>query len=185
MIIVIILVSLIPIWMFFSYQIKRASPAEQWPLLSLDLKLVYEEDPARMTGDWSGRRAQINSLSDGVTVTMWLKTPTRLRVECGPKAAVLKRNLPVAPHPVAALEPAFQQYLARCSDKAAGHAVFDSALQGRLAYMKDVDFVGTDISVIWTVAHLKDVAEAQAILHALGAIADALEKFPTGDSPLA
>jgi hypothetical protein len=138
-----------------------------------------------MTGDWGGRRVQINTLSNGVTLTMWLKTPTSVRVECGPKAVVLKRNLPIAPNPVAALEPAFEQFLARSSDKAAGPAVFDSSLQGRLAYMSEVDFVGTDISVIWTVPHLKESADAEPILHALGAVAEALEKFPAGGSPLA
>jgi hypothetical protein len=178
MIIVIILIALVPLYLFFSYQMKRSSPTEQWPVLAPDLKLVYETDPSRMTGAWGARRVQINTLSNNVTLTMWLNTPSRLRVDCGPKDEMAKRPALIAPYPVAALEPEFDKWLARCSDQAAAPAVFDSALQGRLAFMPEVDFVGNESSVIWTVPRLKELTQAQAILHALNAVAETLERFP-------
>jgi hypothetical protein len=184
MIILYILVALLPVALYFSYQVKRSSPSEHWPVLSTELNLSYEDEPARMTGDFSGRRAQISALSDDVTLTMWLKAPTRLRVECGPKAVAPKGT---ALKPITAIEPAFgENLLAWTSDAAAGANVFDTTLQIRLAYMARVKFNCTEISAVWTVPDLKDAVEAKAILHGLTAVAEALERFPlTGGAPRA
>jgi hypothetical protein len=179
MTIIIAAVVLVAIVLFFANSIRRRTPSEQWPLLAPNLKLGYEDDPARMTGDWVGRHVQVLSLPASVSLTMWLKTPTRLRVECGPKDAVAKRPGYSSAESVAAVDAAFRdKFLARCSEKNPGAVVFDGALQIRLSDMPRVDFVGSDQSVIWTLPDLKDQAEAESIFGALRVIVDSLERFP-------
>jgi hypothetical protein len=179
MLIFIALVALVPIGLFLSHLLRQNDPSQQWPILATGLKLSYENDPARITGDRGGRRVQIIVIPTGVTVTMWLKRPTDLRVECGPKDVVAQRSKESMPTAVPVLDELFgKKYVGLCSDPAAAAGVFDAALQIRVSDMERVDFVGHGASVIWSLPSLKREAEAAAILDALTAVSESLERFP-------
>lgn len=166
------------IWYFWREH-KLNTPSLQWPAMKAVLGLTYEANPPRLGGAWNGRKVAIESVDGAVTVTTWLNAETRLRVECGPKDLVTKRAGMLVPDAVAANEPSFRdRLLARCSDKAAGPLVFDSTMQQRLASLPDVDFVGEQFRVVWTVPVVKDLNQTEALLGALCAVADGLESFP-------
>jgi hypothetical protein len=181
-----VLLAMIPIGLYFWVEHKTSTPSLQWPALGKILSLQYAAAPPRMSGNWSGRRVAVESGPGGVTVTAWLDAPTGLRVECGPAELVTKRAGLVVPDPVEPLDLAFRgKLLARCSVKAAGPTVFDAGLQKRLAALPHTDFIGEDTRVVWTVPVLKDPDGAEALLGALCAVADGLESFPRGGTPLA
>jgi hypothetical protein len=181
------LVALIPIGLYFWREHKMSTPSLQWPVLAKILGLEYDNAPPRISGNWNGRRVAVESgPGDVVLVTAWLNTATSLRVECGPKELVTRRAGLVLPDPVEALDRDFRDKMAaRCSEKSAGTTVFDAALQQHLAALPEVDFVGADTRVVWTVPALKDPNSAEKILGALCAVADALEHFPRAGRPLA
>jgi hypothetical protein len=179
MTLLLLVAGLIPVGLYFWREHKTSTPSLQWPILAKILGLQYEAEPPRMSGKWNGRTAAVETSPAGVALTVWLNAPTVLRVECGPKELVAKRAGIVLPDPVEPIDRDFRdKLLARCSDKAAGPTVFDAALQQRLAGLRDVDFVGSDTRVSWTVPVLKDPDSAEAILGALCAVADGLEHFP-------
>lgn len=181
-----VLAALIPIGLYFWREHKTSTPSLQWPTLAKILALQYDAAPPRMSGNWNGRRVAVESSPSGVTITAWLSAATSLRVECAAKDVVTKRAGLVLQDPVDPLDPAFRdKLLARCSVKAAGPTVFDAALQKRLAALAHVDFVGEDTRVVWNAPVLKDPDGAEALLGALCAVADGLESFPRGGTPLA
>lgn len=176
---ILVLLAAVPFGLFFWREHRMATPALQWPILAGVLRLQYEAAPPRLSGSWNGRRVAVQTEDGKVTLTAWLSAATRLRVECGPKELVTKRAGIVLPDPFEAGDRAFRErLLARCSDKAAGPTVFDAAMQQRLAHLPDVDFVGQDTRVVWTVPALKTPDSAEALLGALCAVADGLESFP-------
>jgi hypothetical protein len=176
-----------PIAYYFWRDTQMRTPSRRWPKLSGPLGLAYEANPPRMSGNWNGRRTAVEAAPGGATLTVWLPRPTRLRVECGLKDAVARRAGVVVPDPVEPLDPAFRdRLLARCSEKAAGPVIFDAALQQRLAALPDVDLIGAESRVVWTVPLVADIDRVEATLAALCAVADGLEQFPqTGGNPRA
>ena len=178
--------AMIPLGLYFWVEHKTTTPSLQWPTLAKILALQYDAEPARMSGNWNGRRVAFESGSGAVTVTAWLNGETSLRVECAPAEVVTKRAGLVVQDPVEPIDRAFRdKLLARCSVKTAGPTVFDAALQQRLAALAHVDFIGEDTRVIWNVPVVKDPDGAEALLGALCAVADGLESFPRGGKPLA
>lgn len=177
----------VPVGLYFWREHKTSTPSLQWPVLGKILNLQFEDAPPRLKGSWNGRELSFEALaSGGVRATAKLGAVTRLRVECGEKALVTKRAGTVVPDPVDPLLPDFRdRLLARCSDKAAGHVVFDENMQTRLVGMPDVDFVGQGSAVTWSIPALKDPDTAEAVMGALCAVADALEGFPQGGKGLA
>ena len=176
----------IPFALYFWVEHKTSTPSLQWPALAKILSLQYFDAPPRMSGNWNGRRVAVEAGSGGVTLTAWLSAATSLRVECGPAALVTQRAGIVVQDPVEPLDPAFRgKLLARCSDKAAGASVFDAGIQQRLGALPHVDFIGEDTRVVWTAPDLKDPDSAEALLGAVCSIADGLESYPRGGSPLA
>jgi hypothetical protein len=181
------LFGVVPFALYFWRESELRTPSRRWPKLAGLLGLAYEANPPRLSGTWNGRRLAIETAPAGVTLTAWLAKPTRLRVECGLKDLVARRAGVVVPDPVEPLNGIFRdRLLARCSEKAAGPVVFDSALQQSLAALPDVDFVGADTRVVWTVPLIADIDRTEAALAALCAVADGLEQFPlTGGLPRA
>jgi hypothetical protein len=176
---IIVLLALVPFAFYFWREHKMATPSLQWPVLAKILALTYEADPPRMSGNWNGRRIAVEHSEGKVLLTAWLSAATSLRVECGPKELVTKRAGIVLQDPFEPTDRAFaERLLARCSDKAAGPTVFDSALQQRLRDLPSVDFIGQDTRVVWTLPEFKDPNAAEAVLGALCAVADGLESFP-------
>ena len=176
----------VPFALYFWVEHKTSTPSLQWPALAKILSLQFFTSPPRMSGNWNGRRVAVESGPGGVTLTAWLSAETSLRVECGPADVVTKRAGLLVQDPVEPLDPAFRaKLLARCSDKAAGGSVFDAGIQQRLAALPHVDFIGEDTRVVWNAPALKDPDGAEALLGALCAIADGLESFPRGGTPLA
>lgn len=175
------LLAVAPIAWYFWREHKLDTPSLQWPSMKDALGLTYEANPPRLGGTWNGRKVAIESVDGGATLTAWLAAETRLRVECGAKELVTKRSGMVVPD---ALEPTERDFrdrlLARCSDKAAGPIVFDATMQQRLASLKHVDFVGEQFRVVWNVPKVRELAETEALLGALCAVADGLESFPKG-----
>jgi hypothetical protein len=181
MLIFLCLVALVPIGLFVVHLLRTNDPAQQWPILATTLKLSFDSDPSRITGDWGGRRVQIIVIPSGVTVTMWLKRTTGLRVECAPKDVVAKRSPESMPTAVPVLDEIFgRKYVGLCSDPSAAGTIFDAALQIRVSDMEFVDFVGAGSSVIWSLPSLKKQAEAESVLVALTTIAESLERVPAG-----
>lgn len=173
-----IVIALVPISLYVMHQLGLMNPSKRWPVLATSLKLSYDDDPPRITGDRGGRRVQIVAVPAGVTCTMWLKKPTYLRVECGPKDAVNRRAGAAVSDAAPVLDEVFgKKYLGRCSDAEAAGSVFDAALQIRVSDMAEVDFVGNDASVIWSLPALKELAEAESVLGALTAVSEGLERF--------
>ena len=186
MILLAVLGAMLPIGLYFWREHKLSTPSLQWPTLAKILGLQYEAKPPRMSGKWNGRQVAVEPVADGVTVTAWLSAATSLRVECGLPELVTKRAGIVLQDPVEPIDRAFRdKLLARCSVKAAGPTVFDAALQKRLAALPQVDFIGEDTRVVWNAPVLKDPDGAEALLGALCAVADGLESFPRGGTPLA
>lgn len=181
-----VLGALLPLGIYLWREHKTSTPSLQWPTLAKILGLQYEAKPPRMSGKWNGRRVAVEPAEGGVTVTAWLSAATSLRVECGPADLVTKRAGIVLQDPVEPIDRSFRdRLLARCSLKAAGPTVFDAALQQRLAALPQVDFIGEDTRVVWNAPVLKDPDGAEALLGALCAVADGLESFPRGGTPLA
>jgi hypothetical protein len=150
----------IPFGLYFWLQHKTRTPSLQWPGLAKVLSLRYDSAPPRLSGSWNGRRVA---------------------------AELVKRRAGlVVPDPVAPLDPSFRgALLARCSVESAGAAVFDAGVQKRPAALPWVDFVGEDTRVVWTVPVLKDPDGAEALLGAVCAVAEGLERFPRGGTTLA
>ncbi len=164
---------------FFWLERSRNSPATCWPKMRSSLGFEYEETPPRLQGSWNGRKVSIESRGGAAVVTVELSAETSLRVECGPKAAVNKRAGAPLSDAVNAVSTAFRsKLLGRCSNTSAGAVIFDAAMQQRLAELAAVDFIGEGAHVVATVPVLKDVAETEALLGALCAIADGLEGYP-------
>jgi hypothetical protein len=184
LVLVAVLVTLVPIALYFWREHKLSTPSLQWPVLAKILAISYQGDPPRMSGNWNGRRVAFETTPQGAAVTAWLSAETRLRVECGPKELVAKRAGIVLPDPVEPTDAAFRdRLLARCSEKAAGPTIFDAAMQQRLAALPHVDFVGADTRVVWSLPAVKDPDAVEAALGALCAVADGLESFPKGGTP--
>jgi hypothetical protein len=185
-VLLLVVVALVPGGLYLWREHKMATPSLQWPALGKILGLTYEPAPPRMSGTYNGRRVAVESSPAGATLTAWLAAETALRVECGTKTAMTERAWIVIPDQVAPSEAAFRDKLiARCSAKAAGARVFDATLQRRLASLPHVDFVGEKTRVVWNLPALKTPDEAEAVLGALCAVADSLETFPLGGTPLA
>lgn len=171
--------SVFAVWWFWRKR-QLDAPSARWPEMKTSLGFTYEENPPRLDGAWNGRKIAIVSRGGAVVVTAELNAETSVRVECAPKAVVAKRAGAAAD----AIEPvstAFRDKLAaRCSSKAAGAVIFDAAMQQRLAELAAVDIVGERSSVTATVPALREIAETEALLGAMCAVADGLESFPKG-----
>jgi|GEM_PF-2887487 len=187
MMILLVLLAVVPFALYFWREHEQNTPSRRWPKLASILSLKYEDKPPRFSGNYNGRRAAVETAAGGATLTVWLGTPTRLRVECGPKEEVARRAGVLVPDPVEPVDEAFgARLLARCSEKAAGPVVFDAALQKRLAALPHVDILAQEARAVWNVPVVADIDLLEAQLSALGAIADGLESFPrTGGMPRA
>jgi hypothetical protein len=176
-----------PIAFYFWRDKEMRTPSSRWRKLAGPLGLQFAANPPRLLGEWNGRPAAVETGPGGAVVSVGLLRPTRLRVECGLKEVVERRAGVLVPDPVEPVDGAFRDRLrARCSEKAAGPVVFDAALQKRLAAMPEIDFVGAEARVAWSVPLVADLERAEAILAALCAVADALEHFPVvGGAPRA
>lgn len=161
-------------------RLQRATkPSIVWKRLAAACDLNFDAAGPSLEGTHEGRKVAVADLKGSAKIALQLKRRSRLRVEAGPKAVVTKRAGLVVPDPVATGDFGFdERFLVRCSDKAAGERMMESAMRQRLSALPDVDFIGQDDSVQWTVPLLNDSEVLDEILACMTAIAAEMESYP-------
>lgn len=174
-----ILLVLLPFVLYFWTRLRVSTPKLQWGLVAGPLRLRFEDNPPRILGDWEGRHVAVQEHGTAVLVTMGLSQPSRLRVEVGPREEVAKRAGMIVPDPVHTGDQAFdQRLLARCSDRAAGQAVFDPAMRQNLMTLPVVDALGAGDKVQWRLPELQDPDTLERVLQVMTAVANEMERYP-------
>lgn len=171
----------IPIGLYYFRQYKIATPKLQWPVLAPLLNLAYQANPPRMSGQWDGRDAKIETHGEeaaSVKISIFLSKQSRLRVEIGPKDEVAQRAGLVVPDKVATGDEAFEaKYAARCNNKATGLEILDPAMRQRIMEQPHVDILAEGNTVRWIVPQAKEPDTLEIMLGILTVIAAEMERF--------
>lgn len=169
----------LPIAYYFYREMHASTPSLRWPKIAPMVKLAYSADPPRMSGQWNGKDVDVSLGGDGAVVAAKLARPSRLRVEIGPKDVVAKRAGMIVPDAIPTGDFEFdEKFLARCSDKNAGLAMFDPVLRQRVMAQPHVDVIGHGDAVRWSVPSANDPDLLEGMMDVLSVIATEMERFP-------
>ena len=167
-----------PIIYYYAREGKLNNPALHWPTLAPILKMEFESKPPRLSGERNGRRVTIDVYQEGVRVATILNTPSKLRIEVGSREAVIKRTGIVVPDAVSTGDSTFEEkFMARCSDKDAGHVIFESSLRQRLLARSDVEILGQGSMVQWILPSVRDPDSVEEVMDILTVLASEMEGF--------
>ena len=170
---------LIPVALFQFKQYRLNTPSLQWPVLAKVLNLTYEADPPRLTGTRNGRKVLVETCPGGARVASVLERPSRLRIEVGPKADMLRKAGMIVPDPVLTGDQEFEEKLmARCSDKAVGARMFDPHLRQVLLGQPCVEILGQGSTVQWTFPVVKDPDVTETALDIVTVFAEEMDRLP-------